>query len=101
MTQKQYLWPEWTLADKLVKIRQTTGMTQDEWAHKLGISPRQYARFEKGEYRPDMARLVGIAVTAGIDPEWLLSSEDAGQLNDPDFRREPDDQLALFLADAA
>jgi transcriptional regulator with XRE-family HTH domain len=89
--------PEFTVADRLAKARQVTGMTQAEFATELGLVLKTYQRFERGEKDIPRALLIGAAVTAGVSTSWLLTGLAD---TDPDSR-EYLNQLAFELVTAA
>lgn len=89
--------PEFTVADRLAKARQVTGMTQAEFATELGLVLKTYQRFERGEKDIPRALLIGAAITAGVSTTWLLT----GIAVDETVTREYRDQLAFDLYAAA
>lgn len=70
--------PEWTLADRLIKARQSAHMTQHEFANATGLGVATIKRFEAGTHQPKRATLLGWAVACGVDPEWLEHGTDTG-----------------------
>ena len=66
--------PEWSLADRLIKARTIHGWSQADLAQRLGISASTVKRNER---EPDRGRnrpyLLAVALTCGVDPEWLIS----------------------------
>jgi transcriptional regulator with XRE-family HTH domain len=58
---------------RLTAIRTTSGLTQFEFADKLGLSPRAYANYERGEREMPTALFRSMCVVFRIDPQWLLS----------------------------
>ena len=48
-------------AKKLVSVRKSLGLTQAEVARRLGWSPPNYARIEKGRITPSLRSLEAIA----------------------------------------
>jgi DNA-binding XRE family transcriptional regulator len=89
--------PEFTVADRLAKARQVTGMTQAEFATELGLVLKTYQRFERGEKDIPRALLIGAAVTAGVSTSWLLT----GHADTDSDTREYLNQLEFDLANAA
>jgi len=57
---------------RLKRIRETQGMTQQEFAEALGIKAHQIGDIERGRNDPSVWILASIASIFRIDPEWLL-----------------------------
>ena len=66
--------PEWSLGDRLRKVRRETGMTQREFATLIGFPEARYAAWEADRATP--SNLVAIAKTVqlatGVPAGWLL-----------------------------
>lgn len=57
---------------RLVAVRSATGLTQFEFADKLGLSPRAYANYERGEREMPTALFKALLDVFRIDPVWML-----------------------------
>lgn len=57
---------------RLAAVRSTTGLSQGDFADTLGISPRAYANYERGEREMPVALFRALYEVHGIDPLWLL-----------------------------
>lgn len=70
--------PEWSLADRLRKIRRDTGYSQDEFADKLGTNPNAYRAWESGRNHPrDIVALAKrIEMLTGVPAQWTLGLAD-------------------------
>jgi len=70
--------PRWTLADRLRKIRRDSHLTQDDFAHVLGIKPTTYAAWEAGRNEPE--RILELASriedTFDVPAAWILGLMD-------------------------
>ncbi|WP_434056286.1 helix-turn-helix domain-containing protein [Georgenia wangjunii] len=66
--------PEWTLADRLRKARQSTGLRQREFAEKLEVGAPAYAQWESGNNQPrDIVTLARrIEMLTSIPATWIL-----------------------------
>ena len=66
--------PQWTLADRLRKIRRDRHMTQDEFADVLGVKAVTLSAWEAGRTRPhDVVELAGeIERRFGVPAAWTL-----------------------------
>ncbi len=77
-TGKQGSWvPEWTLADRFRKVRQSTGLGQREFAAHLEVTAGAYQQWEADNSRP--RNVVAIAkrveLLTGVPAAWLLGVE--------------------------
>ncbi len=57
---------------RLMTIRTSSGLTQFEFADRLGLSPRAYANYERGEREMPVALFKSLCDSFRIDPLWLL-----------------------------
>lgn len=57
---------------RLLAIRQSQNMTQQEFADRLGFLKRTYLTWERGESEPPLRLLVALVREFGIDANWLL-----------------------------
>lgn len=60
-----------TFEARLKLLRQKSGLTQQAAADALGITIRQYQRFEAGEQRPGYDNLIHIADLFQVSLDWL------------------------------
>ncbi|MES1053645.1 helix-turn-helix domain-containing protein [Bacillus thuringiensis] len=59
------------IADRLKKVRTSTGMTQVEFAKSLGLTRAAYAKYEYGDVVPKEVVLRQIAHTFNVNKQWL------------------------------
>ena len=57
--------------DRILDLRIKKGLTQKAAADALGITPRQYQRFEAGEQKPGYDNLVRFADFYEVSLDWL------------------------------
>jgi len=57
---------------RLEAIRAESGLTQIEFALQLGLSPRAYANYERGEREMPVALFRSLCDAYQVDPLWLL-----------------------------
>lgn len=57
---------------RLMAVRSMCGLTQFEFADQLGISPRAYANYERGEREMPATMFKRLRDTFSIDPVWLM-----------------------------
>lgn len=60
-----------TFEEKLKALREETGLTQGKTAQAMGITLRQYQRFEAGEQRPGYDNLIKIADHFQVSLDYL------------------------------
>lgn len=103
--------PEWTFGDRVRKVRRNAGVTQAEFAARLGVGAKAASAWESFDRTPrevvSIAKRIELAF--GVPAAWMLGLEMAeaprlgGQGGDSyaiaDSNREPADYT--FLADAA
>lgn len=61
-----------TLGVKIQKLRKQTGLTQEEFAHRLGISRVYMGYIEQGRESPSLKLLMKIARRFGVKIEDLF-----------------------------
>ena len=66
--------PEWTLADRLRKAREMTGLSQQQFAEKLGVTRNTVGSAEKGGTVRRIT-LNAWAMATGVPVEWLESGD--------------------------
>lgn len=57
---------------RLAAVRASTGLSQNAFATSLGLSPRAFANYERGEREMPVALFRALFEVHGIDPIWLL-----------------------------
>lgn len=66
--------PQWSLADRLRKIRRDSHLSQEDFAHAIGVKPTTYAAWEIGRNQPD--RILELAAliedTFDVPAAWTL-----------------------------
>ena len=67
--------------EKIRLIRETKGLTQEQVAEKLGVSPTVYGDIERGNTNLKLNRLEQIAEILGIKLSELVGSGENGNLN--------------------
>lgn len=66
--------PEWDLADRLRKIRRDRHMTQEEFAHELGVKPVTFSAWEAGRSKPHDVTEIALQIERlyGVPAAWTL-----------------------------
>ena len=62
--------------DRLVQIREATGMTRKEVAEKIGIDQSTYGKYELGKLQPSVTVLDRIAYLYSTSTDYLLGLTD-------------------------
>lgn len=80
--------PQWSLADRLRKIRRDRHLTQEQIAHELGVKAVTWSAWEAGRTRPhDVVGLAGsLEQRYGVPAAWTL-----GVLNSVPVQRKATD----------
>lgn len=60
------------IGGRLVAAREAQQLSQVEFAERLGISPRAYQNYERGEREMPTTVLTALHAEFGIDPLWVL-----------------------------
>lgn len=61
------------LGRRLALARESTGLTQSEFATSLGLNLRAYGNYERGEREAPLALLQALHAVHDFDPVWLLA----------------------------
>ena len=63
------------IAENIVKLRKKLGLTQDEFALKLGITTRAYVNYERGERKPPYELLIKLSNDFNVNLNWLINDK--------------------------
>ena len=66
-----------SIGNRIRGKRSTLGLTQQDIAVRLNITPGAYAKIERGETDPSISRIYEIAEILGIDPLQLITESSA------------------------
>jgi transcriptional regulator with XRE-family HTH domain len=61
------------IGKRIAAVRASSGLSQGDFAESLGISPRAYANYERGEREMPVALFKSLCESYSIDPVWLLN----------------------------
>lgn len=73
--------------ERVQQLRESLGLSQQEFAARIGVSRSTYASWESGHRSPELAHLEAIADYGGASVDWLLGRSDAingGVMPNPD-----------------
>lgn len=70
--------PQWSLSDRLRKIRRDSHLSQEDFAHMLGIKTTTYASWESGRNQPERVLELAALVedTFDVPAAWTLGLMD-------------------------
>lgn len=60
------------LADKLIKLRKKSGMSQEELAEKMGVSRQAVSKWEGAQSIPDLDKILMLANLFSVTTDYLL-----------------------------
>jgi len=63
--------PAWTIADRLRKAREVSGLGQARLALVTGISRQTISNYERGATSPSKGNVKLIGLATGVDRYWL------------------------------
>ena len=63
------------LSDKIVRLRKSNGMSQEELADKLGVSRQAISRWEMGTAMPDATNILQLSRLFQVTTDYLLNDE--------------------------
>lgn len=59
---------------KISECRQNKGMTQEELAGRIGVTPQALSKWERGQSLPDVALLADLCSILGCSADYLLGT---------------------------
>lgn len=62
-------------ADKLIRLRKKSGMSQEEFAEKMNVSRQAVSKWEGAQSVPDLERILTIADMFGVTTDYLLKDD--------------------------
>lgn len=74
------------LSDKLVGLRKSAGMSQEELAEKLNVSRQAVSRWEMGTAMPDAANILQLSKLFHVTTDYLLNEEYESDADLPQVR---------------
>ncbi len=61
--------------EKLVKLRKSNGLSQEQLAERLGVSRQAISRWESGDSTPDMINLLGLCECFNVTSDYLIHDD--------------------------
>lgn len=88
------------MAQRLVRARQETGLTQAAFSARLGFSKRTYLSWERAEAPPPAVLLLALRREFGVDPAWILEGDVTGPPRGPEQIAEEAWRAAMAVEEA-
>lgn len=91
-----------TLGKKISELRKEKGITQEELAEKLGVSPQAVSKWENEISCPDIMLLPELAkiFDVSIDELFSVIPKKETELLPPEKRKNPDDMMLYVRVDS-
>lgn len=71
------------IGEKIMRLRQSKGYSQEELGEKLGVSRQAVSKWETGQTTPDVDKVVLMSEFFGVSTDYLLKDETEQKLNKP------------------
>ena len=91
-----------TLGKKISELRKEKGITQEELAERLGVSPQAVSKWENDLSCPDIMLLPELAklFDVTIDELFSVTPKKKTELLSPEKRKNPDDMMLYIRVDS-
>lgn len=63
--------------ERIYNLRKKSGLSQEEFADKLGVSRQAVSKWETGQSVPDSEKAAAIGAFFGVSLDWLINGVDA------------------------
>ena len=93
-----------TIGKRIAHLRKEKGLTQEELASHMGISPQAVSKWENDQTCPDISALPKLARLFGVTVDELLEGREAlpaVRVLPPEERRDIKDMLLRVIVDSA
>lgn len=64
-----------TLGEKIMRLRQSKGLSQEELGEKMGVSRQAVSKWETGQAMPDVDKIILMSEIFGVTTDYLLKDE--------------------------
>lgn len=62
--------------ERIYNLRKKSGLSQEEFADKLGVSRQAVSKWETGQSVPDSEKAAAIGTFFGVSLDWLINGEE-------------------------
>ena len=93
-----------TIGKRIALLRKEKGLTQEELASHMGVSPQAVSKWENDQTCPDISALPKLARLFGVTVDELLSGKQElapVRVLPPEERKDPRDMLLRITVDSA
>ena len=66
-----------TTSEKILKLRKESGLSQEAFAEKLGVSRQSVSKWESGVSVPETDKILAMSELFGVSTDYLLKNEEA------------------------
>ena len=78
------------LADKIVKLRKKSGMSQEELAEKMGVSRQAVSKWEGAQSIPDLDKILMLSSLFSVTTDYLLKDD----IDEEEYLDDVEDSIA-------
>ena len=64
------------LADKILELRRSNNLSQEELAEKLDVSRQSISKWESGTSIPDLNKIIKLSEIFGVSTDYLIKDDD-------------------------
>ena len=93
-----------TIGKRIAFLRKEKGLTQEELANQMGVSPQAVSKWENDQTCPDISALPRLARLLGVTVDELLEGKaetPAVRILPPAERKDPKDMMLRITVDSA
>lgn len=84
-------------SDKLIELRKTNGLSQEDLAERLNVSRQAVSRWESGAAMPDAHNILQISKLFGVTTDYLLNDDYRSDQDLPKTKKMQEDDLGQIL----
>lgn len=85
------------LSDKIVGLRKSNGMSQEDLAEKLDVSRQAISRWESGAAMPDANNILQLSKLFGVTTDYLLNDDYQSDNDLPKVKEVQNDNLGQIM----
>ena len=85
------------LSDKIIGLRKSNGMSQEDLAEKLNVSRQAISRWESGTAMPDASNILQLSKLFGVTTDYLLNDDYHSDNDLPKVKEVQNDNLGQIM----
>lgn len=66
-----------SIGERIKKIRQEKGYTQQELAEMIGVAKNTITGYEKGNREPDATKIIALSKALNVPGDWIIGNKDS------------------------